>query len=60
MLKTPPTRYLSCLDSSFKYTPASHTDLAKTFARIKREQQLKQNTPAPVRNVQALLIRKGG
>jgi len=60
MLKTPPTQYLSCLDSNFKYTPASHTDLAKTFARIKRERQLKRSTPAPLGNVQALLIRKGG
>jgi len=58
MLKTPPRRYPSVLDSNFKYTPASHTDLAKTFARIKRE-QLKPQTPAPVGNVRALLIRKG-
>jgi hypothetical protein len=59
MLKTPPRRYPSCLDNNFKYTPASHTDLAKTFARIKRE-QLKEKTPAPVANVRALLTRKDG
>lgn len=25
------------LDSSFKYTPSTKTDISKTFARIKRE-----------------------
>lgn len=28
------------LDPSFKYVPASKTDIRKTFARIKREQKL--------------------
>jgi hypothetical protein len=35
--KTLPKGHVSCLSSTFRYTPASHTDLAKTFARIKRE-----------------------
>ena len=35
MLKTLPKGHTSCLSLQFKYTPASHTDLGKTFARIK-------------------------
>ena len=33
---------LSILDSSFKYTPSSKTDITKTFARIRKE--LKNST----------------
>jgi hypothetical protein len=29
----------SILDSSFRYTPSSETDVRKTFERIRREQQ---------------------
>ena len=29
----------SILDSSFKYTPSSATDVRKTFARVRLEQQ---------------------
>ena len=29
----------SILDSSFKYTPSSPTDVRKTFARVRLEQQ---------------------
>jgi hypothetical protein len=29
----------SILDSSFKYTPSSETDVRKTFARVRLEQQ---------------------
>ena len=36
MKKTLPKGHTSCLTSQFKYTSAIHTDLAKTFARIKR------------------------
>jgi hypothetical protein len=35
MLKTLPKGHTSCLSLQFKYTPASHTNLGKTFARIK-------------------------
>jgi hypothetical protein len=30
----------SILDPTFRYTPSTHTDIAKTFARIRREQSL--------------------
>jgi len=37
MLKTLPKGHTSCLSLQFMYTPASHTDLGKTFARVKRQ-----------------------
>ena len=37
MQKTLPKGQTSCLSSQFKYTPAIHTDLGKTFARIKQQ-----------------------
>ena len=37
MRKTLPKGHTSCLSSEFKYTSATHTDLGKTFARIKRQ-----------------------
>ena len=30
---------VSILSSAFKYVPAVHTDIARTFARIRREQR---------------------
>ncbi|HVJ75326.1 MAG TPA: hypothetical protein VNB03_14990 [Casimicrobiaceae bacterium] len=30
----------SILDPTFRYTPSTHTDIARTFARIRREQRL--------------------
>jgi hypothetical protein len=38
----------SILDRSFRYVPSIHTDLRKTFARIRSERQLKQARSAPV------------
>jgi hypothetical protein len=43
MPKTLPKGHASLLGSGFRYTPALHTDLAKTFSRI-REQQLKETS----------------
>ena len=40
-IKTLPKGHPSLLGAGFRYTPAVHTDLAKTFARV-REQQEKQ------------------
>ncbi len=37
---------IPCTDPAFKYTPASHTDIRKTFARIRR--QLKEQPEAQV------------
>jgi hypothetical protein len=36
----------SILDPSFRYTSSLHTDVRKTFQRIRREQQ--RNSPRPV------------
>lgn len=35
-------RTKSILDRSFRYTPSTETDLRKTFARIRREQRLRE------------------
>jgi len=37
----------SILDPSFRYTPSTSTDLRKTFARLRREQRVKE----PARDV---------
>jgi hypothetical protein len=38
-MKKLPKGHKSVYDPSFKYTSASRTDIARTFARIKREQR---------------------
>jgi hypothetical protein len=58
-IRTLPKGHASLLGAGFRYTPASHTDLAKTFARI-RERQQKEAKPEAGRNVRALPIRKPG
>lgn len=49
----------SILDPTFRYTPSTHTDLRKTFARLKREARL-QSAPHeerhPATNNVALLF----
>lgn len=59
MPKTLPKGHASLLGSGFRYTPALHTDLAKTFTRI-RERQLKETKPEASGNVRALPMRKPG
>lgn len=38
-MKVLPKGHRSCFDQAFKYTPAARTDIARTFARLKREQR---------------------
>jgi len=38
----------SILDRSFRYTPSSHTDVRKTFARIRREHRQAVRTGQPL------------
>jgi hypothetical protein len=48
----------SILDPTFRYTPSTHTDLRKTFARIKREARAqttqRDESPTPVNNIAML------
>lgn len=46
MTKTLPKGHVSCLSNAFRYTPAAHTNIASTFARISRELKT-PNAPSP-------------
>ena len=46
MTKTLPKGHVSCLSNAFRYTPAAHTNVANTFARISRELKTR-DAPSP-------------
>ena len=49
----------SVLDPTFRYTPSIHTDLRKTFARLKREaraQPTERDEPRPPASNVAVLF----
>lgn len=54
MAKTLPKGHLSCLSNAFRYTPAAHTNVANTFARIARE--LEAPAPASRRRIELLPV----
>jgi hypothetical protein len=47
-----PKGHASCLSKSFKYTPAVKTDVAKTFARVRLQQESGAREPSNVRELQ--------
>jgi hypothetical protein len=57
MQKSLPKGHVSCLSQAFRYTPAAGTDVAKTFARIRRQLKAQAKEPS---NVHALPARKAG
>jgi hypothetical protein len=56
--KTLPKGHAWCLGQGFHYTSSVHTDLAKTFARIREAQQQQPKSPESGK-VRALPARKG-
>ncbi|HKC43263.1 MAG TPA: hypothetical protein VKC64_05510 [Burkholderiales bacterium] len=48
MSKMLPKGHLSCLSKTFRYTPAAHTNVAQTFARIARELKEREEQSAAV------------
>jgi len=46
----------SILDRSFRYTPSVQTDVRKTFARIRREQQSRPDVPAQANGAASLNV----
>jgi hypothetical protein len=50
----------SILDPDFRYTPSDHTDLRKTFARVRYEQQkaAEQAREQPAANVTPIAKRE--
>lgn len=47
------------LDKAFRYTPASQTDLKKTFARVRREQLKREQEQAQRRPVVEMKRKQG-
>jgi hypothetical protein len=47
--KTLPKGHVSCLSNAFQYTPAAHTNVANTFARINRELKVQEASGLGIR-----------
>ena len=60
MPHTLPKGHLSCLSKTFRYTPAVCTNIAETFARIKRElEERETNDLAAPARTQSVIVRVG-
>jgi hypothetical protein len=57
MDKTLPKGHRSCLSGAFRYTAASNTDIARTFARIRRQTR-RQEPQQTAKNVCVLPQRR--
>lgn len=52
-----PKGHRSLLDPAFRYTPAAGTDIARTFARLKREQRLAEAEARAIAEEQARVVK---
>lgn len=48
--------HLSCLDPAFRYTTAAGTDLARTFARLRREARQRDAEDKAIAEEQARVV----
>lgn len=48
MQRSLPKGHASCLSPAFRYIPAAGTDIAKTFARIRRQLKAQAKEPCNV------------
>jgi hypothetical protein len=56
-MKSPlPKGHRSCFDPAFRYIPASGTDVARTFARLRREAKQREAEAAAIAEEQARVV----
>jgi hypothetical protein len=53
---TLPKGHRSLLDPAFRYTPASSTDVARTFARLRREQKQRELEAVAIAEEQSRVV----
>lgn len=55
-MKTLPKGHLSILSADFRYTPAAQTNLARTFARLRREQKQREAEAASTKEREIFVV----